>query len=118
MQQEELFPDGQCGRTSQELCRPTKDEILGQSSVKWLKQGRFSKNTLSWMHNTSESPSDEGACSSSLSLILQSLADVPTRYYLSPKACEGILRRADRRQKIIPAHMRLILSSAATQTSL
>jgi hypothetical protein len=71
MQPMELFPDGQFGRTSQEPCRPTMDEILEQSSTKWLKQGRISKSTLCWTLNTSESPNDAGACSSSLALILQ-----------------------------------------------
>jgi hypothetical protein len=39
---------------------------------KWLKQARWSLNGQCWMHNTSEYPNDEGACSSSLSSILQS----------------------------------------------
>ena len=42
------------------------------------------------MHSTGESPSEENA--STLSQILQ--AGVPEKYYLSPKACLGILRRA------------------------
>ena len=48
--------------------------------------------------NTGESPSV--AVESTLSSILQ--ADVPERYYLSAKACEGILRRAERRGKQLP----------------
>jgi hypothetical protein len=87
------------------------DEISGQSSMKWLKQGRISKSTLSWTHNTSEFPSDEGACSSSLALILQPPTDVPTRYYLSAKACQGILRRANRRGKSLPARLQKALEA-------
>lgn len=37
---------------------------------------------------------------STLSQILQD--NVPEKYYLSAKACEGILRRADRRGKQLP----------------
>ena len=46
-------------------------------------------------HNTGESPSV--AVESTLSQILQ--AEVPEKYYLSARACEGILRRAERRGK-------------------
>lgn len=48
--------------------------------------------------NTSECPSD--VVESSLSRILQDT--VPSKYYLSPKACVGILRRAKERGKKIP----------------
>ena len=51
-----------------------------------------------WMLNTGVSPSDVKG--SSLSQILQ--ADPPTKYYLTPKACLGILRRASERGKELP----------------
>jgi hypothetical protein len=41
------------------------------------------------------------AAASSLSAILET-GDLPPRFYLSPKACEGILRRAERRGKALP----------------
>jgi hypothetical protein len=50
------------------------------------------------MLNTGESPSVVVA--STLSQILE--ANAPERYYLSAKACEGILRRAERRGKQLP----------------
>ena len=50
------------------------------------------------MHNTGESPSV--VVESTLSQIL--LGDVPQEYYLSAKACEGILRRSERRGKPLP----------------
>ena len=50
------------------------------------------------MLNTGESPSV--AVASTLSQILQ--ANAPEKYYLSAKACEGILRRAERRGKELP----------------
>ena len=58
--------------------------------------------------NTGESPKD--AVESTLSQILQ--ANVPERYYLSKTACEGILRRAERRGKELPA----MLKEALEQT--
>ena len=47
------------------------------------------------MHNIGESPSV--AVESTLSQILE--ANVPEKYHLSAKACEGILRRAEARGK-------------------
>ena len=48
--------------------------------------------------NTGESPS--AAVESTLSSILE--VNAPEKYYLSAKACEGILRRAERRGKQLP----------------
>lgn len=50
------------------------------------------------MRNTGESPSV--AVESTLSQILE--VNAPEKYYLSAKACEGILRRAERRGKQLP----------------
>lgn len=49
---------------------------------------------------------------SSLSDILE-IGDVPQRFYLSPRACAGILRRADKRRKTLPAQLRQALQSVA-----
>ena len=50
--------------------------------------------------STTEWPSD--AVVSSLSRTLQETRDVPPKYYLSPRACAGILRRAEKRGKKLP----------------
>ena len=55
--------------------------------------------------NTGESPNV--AVESTLSSILE--ADAPSKYYLSAKACEGILRRAERRGKPLPAMLKAAL---------
>jgi hypothetical protein len=57
------------------------------------------------MLNTGESPS--AAVVSTLSSILE--ANAPEKYYLSAKACEGILRRAERRGKQLPEMLRTAL---------
>ena len=113
MSQMELFPGGQFGKTSQELSLQTMEEILQRSSMKWGKQGRISANTLCWMHSFSESPNAEDAFSSSLAGILQPPQSVPIRYYLSPKACQGILRRANRRGKVLPERLQKALEMRA-----
>ena len=57
------------------------------------------------MHNISEFPREENA--STLSQIL--MDDVPEAYYLSQKACLGILRRASERGKELPAVLKKAL---------
>ena len=57
------------------------------------------------MHNTGEFPS--AAVESTLSSILE--VNAPTKYYLSAKACKGILRRAERRGKQLPEMLRIAL---------
>ena len=54
------------------------------------------------MLSIGESPSV--AVASTLSQILQ--VNVPEKYYLSKTACEGILRRAERRGKVLPKMLR------------
>ena len=93
---------------------PTKELTSDSSLTKWLRAGRWSSNGESWMRNTSESHNDAAECSSSLSSILQSPNDVPTRYYLSAKACVGILRRAERRGKQLPDRLRKALEAVVT----
>ena len=61
-----------------------------------------------WMRNTGEFPS--AAAGSTLWQILEE--DAPERYYLSAKACAGILRRAERRGKALPKMLREALEEA------
>jgi hypothetical protein len=61
------------------------------------------------MLNTGVSPSEEQE--STLSQIL--LAEVPEKYYLSPKACLGILRRASVRGKELPDVLKKALERQA-----
>ena len=97
------------GKTSPEPCQATKEPISVSSSQVWLTSGRLHKSTPCWTRNTSECHSDDEEYFSSLSSILQPAKDVPTRYYLSSKAAEGILRRAERRGKILPDLLRQAL---------
>ena len=72
------------------------------------------KNSLSptehSMLNTGSFPNEERE--STLSQIL--MADVPQKYYLSQKACLGILRRASTRGKELPEVLRLALERQAS----
>ena len=60
--------------------------------------------------NIGDYPNAENA--SSLSAILQ--ANVPEKYYLSPRACRGILRRASERGKELPEVLRVALERQAS----
>ena len=59
--------------------------------------------------NTSESP--KGVVGSSLSQILQAI--VQLKYYLSRKACLGILKRSQKRGKPLPAQLKAALMAQA-----
>ena len=61
------------------------------------------------MHNGGAFPKEENV--STLSQIL--MADVPQKYYLSQKACLGILRRASERGKKLPDVLELALKKQA-----
>jgi len=67
-------------------------------------------NSCEWTALDGLSLNDEGVCS--LSDILATGA-VPQRYYLSAKACAGILRRADKRRKDLPRLLRHALAAVA-----
>ena len=50
-----------------------------------------------------------------LSEVLES--ETSAKYYLSPTACRGILRRAEKRGKELPEHLRLALEAVAGATA-
>ena len=60
-------------------------------------------------------PSAADVCLCTLSEVLED-GPLPTRYYLSAKACQGILRRAAKRGKALPAHLQVALRAAAAST--
>ena len=67
-------------------------------------------STSEWTGLDGLSLSDDGVCS--LSDILETGA-VPQRYYLSARACAGILRRAERRGRDLPPTLSRALAQAA-----
>ena len=125
MQQQMNFLDTLCGKTSQEPSAATAEKTSTQSSKRSapslttelmfldLRIGHGNLLGAYWettsvlhgessMHNTSELLKD--AVESSLSEILQ--VDAPEKYSLSAKACRGILRRAEKRGKVLPPMLR------------
>lgn len=84
---------------------PGAGNLLGEFYWELISPWRGGASTL----NTGVSPKD--AKESSLSQILQ--ADPPLKYYLSPKACLGILRRAFERGKELPKKLERALKIQA-----
>ena len=120
------------GRMSQALLVPMEEKTSGLSSKQlselmkkgcrclrlkitdgqrrtyiWETDGRWLTEFLTL--NTGASPNEE--VESTLSEIL--LAEVPEKYYLSPKACLGILRRASARGKELPEVLKKALERQA-----
>ena len=124
----------QSGKMSPAHSRQIKERILGQSSKRssvsksrtprclYLKKDDGHTLTSIWemdgvwltelsMRNISEYPNV--VVESTLSQILQ--AEVPQKYYLSPKACQGILRRAAARGKELPEMLKTALERQAQE---
>jgi len=92
-----LDPSGAFGKTCQVSSVQTKEGILVPSSERWLNSGMGSPTECLTL-KTSESHKDAEGCL--LSDVLQD-GNLPQKYYLSPKACQGIIRRAEERGKSI-----------------
>ena len=118
------------GRTSQARSPQTRARISEQSSKRsapskktkliFLDMRNGQTQDLSWqiisqshggylMLSTGEFPREENA--STLSQIL--MDSVPEKYYLSPKACQGILSRASKRGKELPQVLKAALERQA-----
>ncbi len=100
-------PDGWFGKTSPASCRRTEDGTLEPFSGAWSNSGMGSPTECLTL-STSEWPKDAAVCS--LSAILET-GDVPQRYFLSETACQGILRRAEKRGKELPEALKAALTS-------
>ena len=119
--------DSHCSRTSPALCHPQEDVTIRLSSNR-SQRPKFqfldleSGQTPEWyeaealislgactMPNISAQHSGAGACF--LSQIL--VENAPEKYSLSPVACAGILRRAERRGKELPPLLRMALEQQA-----
>ena len=121
-----------CGRTSLGHSQATRELILelclrksdrprfqclrmGNGQMRdWLNCLSVKSHGASSMRNIGECPN--AAVESFLSRILQPMEDVQKKYYLSRKACLGILRRAQERGKELPEELRIALERQARNT--
>ena len=105
----EKGPHGWFGRTSLVSCQATEDGTLVPFSGGWSNSGMGSPTECLTL-STSEWPSAADVCL--LSDVLET-GDLPRRYFLSATACRGILRRAEKRGKVLPDTLRLALEATA-----
>ena len=103
---------GSSGRMCPELFLLTPDGTSGHSSGRWPTSGIVWHGACLTL-NSGEFPN--GAVESSLSGILET-GELPARYFLSQKACAGILRRAEKRGRELPKHLREALEQEAQTT--
>lgn len=104
-------PSGYSGKTFRASSLRLGEEISTASSLHWGSSGMGSHGQCLTL-NISESRND--AVGSSLSHILER-GNLPQRFYLSPKACSGILRRAQRRGKELPPALKAALEATAAK---
>jgi hypothetical protein len=111
-----IGPSGWFTRMSPDSCRLTEEKILEPSLGVWQNSGSGSAtkfwtlSTPEWNHTLVPFRSAGGVCS--LSDVLEA-GSVPQRYYLSARACSGILRRAEKRGKSLPQALESALMAVA-----
>lgn len=103
------------GKTSQAYYPPATDSTSEPSSVRWSNAGTAAPGGF-WTHSLPEhnrfrspSPRDDVVCG--LSDVLEPTSPRLLKYFLSSRACEGILRRAAKRGKDLPP----LLDTALTE---
>lgn len=89
---------------------PAVASMSGQTAV-WFLDLDESQRGESLTANFSPWPNNADVCL--LSSILET--EVPHKYFLSPRACAGILRRAAKRKKAIPPHLERALQAVASR---
>ena len=112
-------PDGFSSRTYPGSSPRTAVGTSEQSLERWPTSGTAWHGGFS-THVSSECRSDDGGCSSSepsLATILERPQDVPARYSLSARAAQGILRRAQKRGRVLPSHLSAALEQVALTTT-
>lgn len=116
-----IAPAGWSGKTSLASCPATAGGTLEPSSGCWQNSGMGSPtefltlNSSEFNHTLAPCHSDDGVCS--LSDILEDSGSVPQRFYLSATACAGVLRRAERRGRVLPPLLQTALEHAAQMTT-
>jgi hypothetical protein len=104
---------GLSGKMSPVSCHRAEDGTLVPSSGRWKTSGMVSRTECLTL-STSEFHSAAGA--SLLSDILET-GDLPQRFFLSATACQGILRRAEKRGKTLPTALHHALQAVAEALS-
>ena len=105
-------PDSQSWSKSPACSVRMEARIFVKHCSRFSTSGRLTSGGECWTLSGSEFPKDAEGCS--LSAIFE--ANVPEKYSLSQRACEGILRRAEKRGKSLPPTLRQALTQVAGGT--
>ena len=109
----DIAPVGWSGKTSPVSFQATEDGILPPSFSGWASSGMGSPTECLTL-NISDWPKDASVCS-----LWQVLEDgsLPPQYFLSARACQGILRRAEKRGRQLPTQLHHALQAVAAASS-
>ena len=128
--------DSLFGKMYQERCQPMRTwhfaqylnplqnvkfqylEVVDGQMPEWLEADEQMLGGESSMLNISEAPKETSSFPKEgegygLSQILQKSTDVPKKYFLSAKACLGIINRSERRNKTLPPILKKALEMQA-----
>ena len=109
------------GKMSSGVFPQTEDETSPDSWPKLQGSGMavrgefWTANTPEWTAGQWPSRSADAVCG--LSGLLMETSKVPAKYFLSQRACLGILRRAEQRGKELPTRLRQALEAHNQQSS-
>ena len=101
------------GRMFPDCSLPTTVETLQAFSWRWETSGITEHGQCLMLNSLALHSADAAYSVCSLAEILEQ--DVAQKYYLSPRACRGILSRAERRGKSLPTHLRRALEAASLE---
>src|SRR5438477_5168368 len=108
-----ISPAGACGKTCPAFSPTMKKRSINSWTV--LPNAGMGGPGGCWTLNISGWPKGASACS--LSDILEDNGNVPQRFYLTARACAGILRRAAKRGKELPPQLKAALEEVARTIS-
>ena len=92
------------------LLKPSFQSADGRT-LAWLMDPQEQRAGASWTPNISDWPNAASVCS--LSSVLEPAESIPPKYFLSGKACAGIIRRAAKRGKELPLQLQHALQRVA-----
>ena len=101
------------GRMCPDFSLAEMDEIFSASSLNWTGSGILDAGQCLTLSSLALHSADSAYSVCSLAEILEPSA--APKYYLSPRACRGILRRAEKRGRELPPQLQQALAIMADQ---
>lgn len=102
-------------KTCPDYFLPAEGVTSNESCVKWTVSGILEHGECLTLNGSEWPSAEEGSSACSLASILE--PNAAPKYYLSPRACAGILRRAARRGRSLPTALKASLENVARAPS-